>query len=68
MENENMGKITIGLSNEAEKLLRKRAERNLRSISKEVEHIITTLEKHEIDILNPFTPGGEAKEYKDKVK
>ena len=35
-----MGKITISLSNEAERKLRKRAEKNMRSISKEVEYWI----------------------------
>jgi len=47
MSNENMGKITISLSKEGEQLLRKRSERNLRSISKEVEYMILTLEKQE---------------------
>ena len=56
MNEENMGKITIKLSNDAEKLLRDRADRNKRSISKEVELIIETLEKQETDILNPFYP------------
>ena len=64
MNDENMGKITIKLSNEAEDLLRKRAERNKRSISKEVEHIVETIEKHKIDILNPFFPA----QGKDKAK
>lgn len=40
MENENMAKITLSLSNEAEKKLRERAKRNLRSISKEVEYLV----------------------------
>jgi len=44
MINENMGKITISLSNDAEKKLRKRAERNLRSISKEVEFMLLEAE------------------------
>ena len=44
MSNENMGKITISLSNDAEKKLRNRAERNLRSISKEVEFILLEAE------------------------
>ena len=47
MNNENMGKITISLSNAAEKKLRKRAERNLRSISKEVEFLL--LEAESVD-------------------
>jgi len=71
MENENMGKITISLSKEAEKLLRDRADRNMRSISKEVEYLITYIEKHKIDVLNPFYPGmeeGKWKSVKDKVK
>jgi len=44
MKDENMGKITILLSNEADKKIRSRAKKNLRSISKEVEHIILNLE------------------------
>ena len=44
MNDENMGKITILLSNEADKKLRERAKKNLRSISKEVEYIILNLE------------------------
>ena len=47
MNNENMGKITISLSKKGEELLRKRAKRNLRSISKEVEHMVITLENKE---------------------
>jgi hypothetical protein len=43
----NMGKITISLSKEAENQLRKRAERNLRSISKEVEMLIRNAENKE---------------------
>jgi len=42
--NGNMGKITIALSKEAEDLIRKRANRNLRSISKEIEYLILTAE------------------------
>lgn len=42
-----LGKITISLSNDAEEKLRKRAERNLRSISKEVEFILLEAEKRE---------------------
>jgi hypothetical protein len=45
MENETMGKITILLSNEADKILRERAKKNLRSISKEVEYILLNLIK-----------------------
>ena len=45
MSNESMGKITISLSKEGEKKLRGRAERNLRSISKEVEHMVLILEE-----------------------
>ena len=44
MSNENMGKITISLSNDADKKLRNRAERNLRSISKEVEFLLLEAE------------------------
>jgi len=44
MDNDNMGKITILLSNEADKKLRERAKKNFRSISKEVEFIIMNLE------------------------
>jgi len=40
MENETMGKITISLSKEDEKLLRGRAEKNFRSISKEVSYLL----------------------------
>lgn len=40
METNNMGKITISLSRDAEDKLRKRAEKNLRSISKEVEYLV----------------------------
>ena len=40
-----MGKITISLSNEAERKLRERADRNMRSISKEVEYWIVNSEK-----------------------
>jgi len=40
MDNESMGKITISLSKEDEKLLRERAERNYRSISKEISYIL----------------------------
>lgn len=43
--NDNMGKITISLSKEGEKKLRERAERNMRSISKEVEYLITQAER-----------------------
>jgi hypothetical protein len=64
MNDGNMSKITIKLNNEAEDLLRKRTERNKRSISKEFEHIVETIEKHKIDILNPFFPV----QSKDKVK
>jgi len=35
-----VGKITISLSDESEKLLRDRAKRNMRSISKEVQYIL----------------------------
>jgi len=42
-----LGKITISLSNDAEEKLRRRAERNLRSISKEVEFILIEAEKRE---------------------
>ena len=45
MNDENMGKITILLSNEADKKLRNRAKKNLRSISKEVEYIILNLDE-----------------------
>jgi len=46
MSNENsMGKITISLSNDAEKKLRGRAKRNLRSISKEIEYLVLEAEK-----------------------
>jgi len=44
MNNENMGKITILLSNEADKIIRDRAKKNLRSISKEIEWIILNFE------------------------
>ena len=47
MSNGNMGKITISLSNDAEKKLRNRAERNLRSISKEVEFILLEAENND---------------------
>jgi len=40
MKDENMGKITILLSNEADKKIRERAKKNLRSVSKEVEYMI----------------------------
>ena len=40
MRNEKMGKITISLSKEGEERLRARAQRNLRSISKEVEFML----------------------------
>ena len=43
-----MGKITISLSNNAEKLLRERAERNLRSISKEVEFLVLEAERNKV--------------------
>jgi len=46
MDNENMGKITILLSREADKKIRDRAKKNLRSISKEVEFIIMNLEQN----------------------
>ena len=49
-----MGKITISLSNDAEKLLRERAKRNMRSISKEVEHVVTCVEKYKFNMINPF--------------
>jgi len=44
MKDENMGKITILLSNEADKKIRDRAKKNYRSISKEVESIIMGLD------------------------
>ena len=44
MNDENMGKITILLSNEADKKIRERAKKNLRSISKEVEWLILNYE------------------------
>lgn len=47
MSTNNMGKITISLSNEAEKKLRNRAKNNLRSISKEVESMLLKLEEVE---------------------
>lgn len=47
MGNETMGKITISLSNDAEKKLRKRAVRNLRSISKEVEFLLLEAEERD---------------------
>lgn len=47
MSNETMGKITISLSKEAEEKLRKRAERNLRSISKEVEFMLLEAENRD---------------------
>lgn len=40
MNDENMGKITISLSKEDEKKLRDRAEKNYRSISKEISYIL----------------------------
>ena len=43
MDKENMGKITILLSKEADTKLRDRAKKNFRSISKEVEYIIMEL-------------------------
>jgi len=43
MNNESMGKITISLSKEDEKLLRERAERNYRSISKEISYILNNV-------------------------
>lgn len=43
MNNENMGKITILLSNEADKKIRKLAKDHYRSISKEIELIIMSL-------------------------
>jgi hypothetical protein len=43
----NMGKITISLSNDAEKKLRARAIRNLRSISKEIEYLLLDAEKQD---------------------
>ena len=46
-KNNNMGKITIALSLDGEKMLRKRAERNMRSISKEVEFLVVQAEKKE---------------------
>jgi len=45
METNNMGKITISLSRDAEDKLRKRAEKNLRSISKEVEYLVVNAEQ-----------------------
>jgi len=45
MDNENMGKITISLSKEDEKTLRDRAERNYRSISKEVSYLLNKVEE-----------------------
>ena len=44
MKDENMGKITILLSKEADEKIRERAKKNLRSISKEVEYIILNSE------------------------
>jgi len=41
---ENMGKITISLSNQGEKILRNRAKRNMRSISKEIEYLVIDAE------------------------
>lgn len=46
-----MGKITISLSNDAEKMLRERSQRNHRSISKEIEHLIILLERIGGEIL-----------------
>jgi len=40
-----MGKITLLLSTDVDKILRERAKKNLRSVSKEVEYIL-------IDIFN----------------
>ena len=42
----NIGKITISLSKQGDRLLRKRAERNLRSISKEVEYLVLKAEEN----------------------
>lgn len=47
MDNESMGKITISLGNDAEKKLRERAKRNLRSISKEVEYLILNFDNQD---------------------
>lgn len=47
MGNEIMGKITISLSKEDEKKLRDRAERNFRSISKEVSYLLNKIEEIE---------------------
>jgi phosphopantetheinyl transferase (holo-ACP synthase) len=44
MNDESMGKITILLSKEADKKIRDRAKKNLRSISKEVEYLILNAE------------------------
>lgn len=43
----NMGKITVSFSNDAEKKLRARAIRNLRSISKELEFLVLAAEKQD---------------------
>jgi len=43
----NMGKITVSLGNDAEKKLRERAKRNLRSISKEIEFLVVEAEKRD---------------------
>lgn len=43
MNNENMGKITVSLSKDDEKLLRDRAKRNYRSISKEISYLLNNI-------------------------
>jgi|GEM_PF-3730591 len=48
MSNENMGKITILLSKEADKKIRNRAKKNLRSISKEVEYLILNVGRKKV--------------------
>lgn len=42
-----MGKITLSLSKYADKKLRLRAKKNFRSISKEVEYLITKIDEIE---------------------
>lgn len=47
----NMGKITISLDDEAEKLLRDIAKKEKRSISKQLEVIIESYDQHHRDEL-----------------
>jgi len=47
MDNETMGKITISLNKEDEQKLRDRAEKNYRSISKEISYLLNKAEEYD---------------------